>query len=100
MKLLKADMHATINYWYTRFQCISKKIEQVIDDNAYLRGVKCYLIKLQWEAELHHSKAVNAFGSMIDISDEHHHIISQTLPDCSSDSDSDSSSDDQSDDDE
>ena len=72
MKLLQADMHATVYYWHDKFQCISRKIRDMNSESEemYERGSICYLRQLCQNSELQWGKAILAFGSIIEVPSE------------------------------
>ena len=68
MQLLKDDMYATLTYWLERIECIAKAIKEIsFSADRFSRGATCSLQQLKWEAELHLSTAIEAFGSLITI---------------------------------
>lgn len=71
--LLRADMLATIKYWSRRRAIITDKLVQLAtgssSENLYLRGSKCLLQRLRWDAELHQVRATAMFSQCIDLPD-------------------------------
>ena len=67
-QLLKDDMYATLTYWLERIECIARAIKETsFSADQFSRGTTCSLQQLKWEAELHLSTAIEAFGSLITI---------------------------------
>ena len=67
-QLLKDDMYATLTYWLERIECIARTIKETsFSADRFSRGATCSLQQLKWEAELHLSTAIEAFGSLITI---------------------------------
>lgn len=69
MQLLKADMTSTLQYWLLRRLIITSKLNELdsVQEDLYLRGVKCLLEQLRWEAELHHHRATVLFSECIEL---------------------------------
>ena len=49
--LLKEDMMCTLSYWYQRLNWITDELGELhsMEEDLYLRGVKCMLEQLRWE---------------------------------------------------
>ena len=102
-QLLRDDMYATLTYWLQRVECITKAVAEMSSSvDQFSRGATCSLRQLKWEAELHLSRAIEAFSSFIVIPtvvmEKYELSSSDSVSDDSSDSscDSDSDSDDSS----
>ena len=98
-KQLLKDMYATLIYWLERIECIAKVIKEIsFSADRFSRGATCLLQQLKWEAELHLSTAIEAFGSLITIptvvmEKYKADFVSEDSSDSSCDSSSDSDSD-------
>ena len=57
--LLKEDMHATVRYWFTRIKHIEEKLSELSPTTGelYIKGARCLLQHLLWEATLQYSRA-------------------------------------------
>ena len=101
-QLLKDDMYATLTYWLERIECIAEATKEISSSaDRFSRGATCSLQQLKWEAELHLSTAIEAFGSLITIPtvvmEKYKLPLSDFVSKDSSDSSCDSSSDSDSD---
>lgn len=65
--LLKEDMMCTLRYWCQRLNIITEKLTELdcMEEDLYLRGAKCMLEQLRWEAEFSHGKAAVMFSQCI-----------------------------------